>query len=142
MPGCRPRFGAGQVEAGNTNGLMTDDEGKARRRRSRGGNNQPRFLPKRLAFALTVRNAGFNAAAATAVAACGDFLPPMALAAIRIASLWAATIPDVAAVTFSETIRFNSTLSLDGVAAAMRIGHRHHSVMLVSTNAAPRSIAN
>ena len=101
-----------------------------------------RFLRSRLAFALTVRSAGFNAAAATAVEACGVFLPVRALAAIRIASVWAATIPDAAAAAFSETIRFNSALSLDGIPAAMRIGHRHHSVMLVSITAAPRSIAN
>ncbi len=98
------------------------------------------FLRSRLAFALTVRSAGFNAAAATAVEACGVFLPVRALAAIRIASVWAATTPDAAAAAFSETIRFNSAVSLDG--AAMRIGHRHHSVMLVSITAAPRSTAN
>jgi hypothetical protein len=100
-----------------------------------------RFLPSLLAFALTVRSAGFKAAAATAVAACGVFLPVRVLAAIRIVSVCAATAPDVAAATFSDTIRFNSALSLD-VPAIIKIGHRHHSVMLVSRIAAPRSAAN
>jgi hypothetical protein len=101
-----------------------------------------RFLPSRLAFALTVRSAGFNAAATTAVAACGVFFPVMALDAIRIVSVCAATVPDVAAATFSDTIRFNSALFLGDIPAAKKIGHRHHSVMLVSRTAAPRSTAN
>ena len=99
-------------------------------------------LPSRLAFALTVRSAGFNAAATTAVAACGVFFPVRALDAIRIVSVCAATVPALAAATFSDTIRFNSAPSLDVVPAAKRIGHRHHSVMLVSRTAAPRSAAN
>jgi hypothetical protein len=99
-------------------------------------------LPSRLAFALTVRSAGFNAAATTAVAACGVFFPVRALDAIRIVSVCAATVPDVAAATFSDTIRFNSALSLDVIPAAKKIGHRHHSVTLVSRTAAPRSAAN
>jgi len=61
---------------------------------------------------------------------------------MRIVSVWAATIPEAAAATFSETIRFNSAVSLDGIPADKRIGHRHHSVMLVSRAAAPRSAAN
>ena len=100
-----------------------------------------RFLPSRLAFALTVRSAGFKAAATTAVAACGVFFPVRALDAIRIVSVCAAIAPDVAAATFSDTIRFNSALSLDVIPAAIKIGHRHHSVMLVSRTAAPRSAA-
>jgi hypothetical protein len=98
-------------------------------------------LPSRLAFALTVRSAGFKAAATTAVAACGVFFPVRALDAIRIVSVCAAIAPDVAAATFSDTIRFNSALSLDVIPAAIKIGHRHHSVMLVSRTAAPRSAA-
>ena len=101
-----------------------------------------RFLPSRLAFALTVRSAGFNAAATTAVAACGVFFPVRALDAIRIVSVCAAIVPALAAATFSDTIRFNSAPSLDAVPAAKRIGHRHHSVMLVSRTAAPSSVAN
>ena len=101
-----------------------------------------RFLPNRLAFALTVRSAGFNAAATTAVAACDVFFPVRALDAIRIVSVCAATVPEVAAANFSDTIRFNSAPSLDVIPAAKRIGHRHHSVMLVSRIAAPRSAAN
>ena len=101
-----------------------------------------RFLPSRLAFALTVRSAGFNAAATTAVAACGVFFPVRALDAIRIVSVCAAIVPALAAATFSDTIRFNSAPSLDAVPAAKRIGHRHHSVMLVSRTAAPNSVAN
>ena len=99
-------------------------------------------MPSRLAFALTVRSAGFNAAATTAVAACGVFFPVRVLDAIRIISVCAATVPDVAAATFSGTIRFNSALSLDVIPAAIKIGHRHHSVMLVSRTAALRSAAN
>jgi hypothetical protein len=101
-----------------------------------------RFLPSRLAFALTVRSAGFNAAATTAVAACGVFFPVRALDAIRIVSVCAAIVPALAAATFSDTIRSNSAPSLDAVPAAKRIGHRHHSVMLVSRTAAPSSVAN
>lgn len=100
-----------------------------------------RFLPSRLAFALTVRSAGFNAAATTAVAACDVFFPVRALDAIRIVSVCAATVPEVAAANFSDTIRFNSAPSLDVIPAAKRIGHRHHSVMLVSRTAAPRAVA-
>ena len=70
------------------------------------------------------------------------FFPVRALDAIRIVSVCAATVPDVAAATFSDTIRFNSAPSLDVIPAAKRIGHRHHSVMLVSRTAAPRSAAN
>ena len=101
-----------------------------------------RFLPSRLAFALTVRSAGFNAAATTAAAACGVFFPVRALDAIRIVSVCAAIVPALAAATFSDTIRSNSAPSLDAVPAAKRIGHRHHSVMLVSRTAAPSSVAN
>jgi hypothetical protein len=101
-----------------------------------------RFLPSLLAFALTVRSEGFKAAPTTAVAACGVFFPVRALDAIRIISVCAATVPDVAAATFSDTIRFNSALSLDVIPAAIKIGHRHHSVMLVSRTAALRSAAN
>ena len=101
-----------------------------------------RFLPSRLAFALTVRSAGFNAAATTAAAACGVFFPERALDAIRIVSVCAAIVPALAAATFSDTIRSNSAPSLDAVPAAKRIGHRHHSVMLVSRTAAPSSVAN
>ena len=46
-----------------------------------------RFFRSRLAFALTVRSAGFIAAAMTAVVACGVFIPVRALAAIRIVSV-------------------------------------------------------
>ena len=59
-------------------------------------------MRKRLAFALTVRNAGFKAAAATAVGACGVFLPVKASTAMRIVSVWAATMPEAAAVAFSR----------------------------------------
>ena len=100
-----------------------------------------RFLGNRLAFALTVRNAGFKAAAAIAVAACGVILPARALVAIRTASVWPAMIPAVAAAAFSDTIRFNSAPSLDCIPAAIRIGHRHQSVMLASIAAAARSVA-
>ena len=51
-------------------------------------------------------------------------------------------MPEAAAVAFSETIRFNSAVSLDGIPADKRIGHRHHSVMLASRAAAVRSAAN
>jgi hypothetical protein len=61
---------------------------------------------------------------------------------IRIVSVCAATAPDVAAATFSDTIRFSSALSLDVFPVVIKIGHRHHSVMLVSITAAPRSAAN
>ncbi|MFZ0114256.1 MAG: hypothetical protein WAL15_07865, partial [Xanthobacteraceae bacterium] len=81
-----------------------------------------RFLPSLLAFALTVRSAGFKAAATTAVAACCIFFPVRVLEAIRIISVCAATVPDVAAATFSDTIRFNSALSLDVIPAAIKIG--------------------
>jgi hypothetical protein len=70
------------------------------------------------------------------------FFPVRALDAIRIISVCAATVPDVAAAAFSDTIRFNSALSLDVIPAAIKIGHRHHSVMLVSRTAALRSAAN
>ena len=46
-----------------------------------------RFFRSPLAFALTVRSAGFIAAAMTAVVACGVFFPVRALAAIRIVSV-------------------------------------------------------
>jgi hypothetical protein len=100
-----------------------------------------RFLLSRLAFALTVRSPGFKAAATIAVAACGVVCPVRTLDAIRIVSVCTATAPDVAAATFSDTIRFNSARSLDVIPAATRIGHRHHSVMLVSRPAARRSAA-
>src|SRR4249919_3219396 len=106
MPGCRPRLDARGRQRLDTNGLIDDDEVKVRRLESRGRNNQ-RFLRKRLAFALTVRKAGFKAAAATAVEACGVFLPVRAFAAMRIVSAWAATSPEAAAAAFSATIRFN-----------------------------------
>ena len=70
------------------------------------------------------------------------FFPVRALDAIRIVSVCAAIVPALAAATFSDTIRFNSAPSLDAVPAAKRIGHRHHSVMLVSRTAAPSSVAN
>ena len=70
------------------------------------------------------------------------FFPVRALRAIRIVSVWAAIVPDVAAVTFSDNIRFNSALSLDVIPAAEETGHRHHNVMLVSRTAAPRSVAS
>jgi len=89
-----------------------------------------------------VRSAGFKAAAKTAVAACGVVFPVRAIAVIRIVSVCAATAPDVAAATFSDTIRFSSALSLDVFPVVIKIGHRHHSVMLVSITAAPRSAAN
>ena len=45
-----------------------------------------RFLRRRLALALTVRSAGFKAAAATVVEACGVLFPAKALAVIRTIS--------------------------------------------------------
>ena len=42
------------------------------------------------------------------------------------------------APAFSETIRFNSALSLDGNPADKRIGQRHHRATLASIAAAPR----
>jgi hypothetical protein len=45
-----------------------------------------RFLRRRLALALTVRSAGFKAAAATVVEACGVLFPVKALAVIRTIS--------------------------------------------------------
>ena len=49
---------------------------------------------------------------------------------MRIVSVWALTTPEAAAAAFSAAIRFNSTVSLDGIPADWRIGHRRHSECL------------
>ena len=62
------------------------------------------------------------------------FFPVRILAAIRIVSVCAATAPEVAAATFSDTIRFNSALSLDVIPEEVDIARygRHVSNVAIS----------